>query len=188
MRVAVVLGAAVRADGTPSPALARRVEHAVAMLAAGRVDAICLTGGVGRHGPAEAEAARLHALARGAPAEALVTEDRSTSTVGNLANAFALLPPGASVVLVSNRWHLPRARLAARLMGRPAAGSGPRGALGPVALARAVLREAAGMPATAIRAWRARPMKQEGPLRRPERSTPVSDVAPSDGAQSLTNH
>lgn len=156
MRVAVVLGAAVRPDGTASPTLGLRVDHAVALLAAGRVDRICLTGGRGRHGRAEAEVARDHPRARGAPDAALLIEPASASTVANLANAFALLPPEAIVVLVSNRWHLPRAWLAARLMGWRVAVSGPRGAMPLQKAIRAALREVAAMPGSALAARRAR--------------------------------
>ncbi|WP_300535496.1 ElyC/SanA/YdcF family protein, partial [uncultured Mameliella sp.] len=53
--VALVLGASVRPDGRPSPALTRRVAHAVALWQAGRVGTLVLSGGVRTHPPAEAE-------------------------------------------------------------------------------------------------------------------------------------
>jgi uncharacterized SAM-binding protein YcdF (DUF218 family) len=53
------------------------------------------------------------------------------------------------VTIVTNRWHLPRALLAARMLGMAAAGSGPRGALPPAKLMKAYGREVVAVPKTA---------------------------------------
>lgn len=153
-RVAVVLGAAVRADGSASPTLALRVRHAAALWHAGRVDALCLTGGAGRHGPPEALVARDLARDLGVPPDRLLVETASTNTHGNLVEALRLLAPDAPLTLVSNRWHLPRAWLIARLMGRRATLSGPRGRMGRARTAAAILREIAAAPGSALRALR----------------------------------
>lgn len=50
----VILGAAVRQDGTPSGSLSRRVEGALAFARSVGCAKFLATGGVGRHGPAEA--------------------------------------------------------------------------------------------------------------------------------------
>lgn len=156
MRVAVVLGAAVRADGSPSPTLALRVDHAVALWRAGKVDQICLTGGRGRHGASEASVGRDRALAAGVPASALTMEAASTNTLENIANALAILPADAEFKLISNRWHLPRARMIARLLGRGVRISAPVGKMSAGRLALAILREAAAMPVSVLRTLRRR--------------------------------
>ena len=51
----VVFGAAVRADGQPSPTLARRVGYALAALEGDPGAELFCSGAQGRHGPAEAE-------------------------------------------------------------------------------------------------------------------------------------
>lgn len=117
---AIVLGAAVRAGGTPSPTLRRRAERAAQLWQAGGVAGIVATGAVGRHPPSEAEVIRAVLVGCGVPAEAVLLEDRSRSTLDNLAFARALMPAGATAVIVSDVWHLPRARLAARRLGLPA--------------------------------------------------------------------
>lgn len=155
MRTALVLGAAVRADGTPSPTLRLRVEHAVALWRAGAVDAICVAGGQGAHGPPEGVAGVRLAAAMGVPGTALLAETASRNTVENLRLAAPLLA-GREVVIVSNRWHLPRARLAAAILGLRVAASGPRGTMRWPRMLRAVLREAAATPGTALRALRQR--------------------------------
>lgn len=52
--VIVVFGAAVRAGGVPSPALARRIGYALATAEAHPDATLFLSGAVGRHGPSEA--------------------------------------------------------------------------------------------------------------------------------------
>ncbi|MBM2575802.1 YdcF family protein [Jannaschia sp. Os4] len=154
MKAAIVLGAAVWPDG-PSPTLRRRTEAGVAALRHG-ADVLILTGGLGRHPPAEAEAARTLALALGAPEGRLRTETASTDTLGNLAGAIPLLPEGtARTLIVTNRWHVPRALAIARLIGLPGPAAWPvAGDLPPPALARAAARELAALPHSAWRAFR----------------------------------
>lgn len=152
MTTAIVLGAAVRADGTASPTLRLRVEHAVGLFEEEIVDRICVTGGQGEHGPPEAQVARALALVQGIPADALIVEDMSKSTFENLAFARPLV--SGPIVIVSNRWHLPRALLIARIMGWPATGSGPRGTAPLQKTAGAILREVATAPMSVLRAIR----------------------------------
>ncbi|MEL6587393.1 MAG: YdcF family protein [Pseudomonadota bacterium] len=154
MRVAIVLGAAVRPDGTPSGTLRLRTSHAVALWQSDRVHMICLTGGVGRHGPAEAEVAADVAHAMGVPREKLLLETQSTTTVENLALARALLPPGAQIVVVTNRWHGPRAWVAARLLGLRAQLDCPPGTLSWPRTLLAIAREGVALPLTILRCLR----------------------------------
>lgn len=144
--VAIVLGAAVWPGGMPSRALRRRAECAAALYHAGKVRGLIATGGVGRHPPSEARAILDVVLALGVPATAVVLEESSTTTFENLANAKALMPPGVAAVIVSDRWHLPRARLTARRLGLSARGAAPAlDGAHPGRVLRAVLREAAAL-------------------------------------------
>ena len=147
----VVLGARVLPDGRPSPALVRRVLAGVAAWRETPESALVLTGGSVGHPTAEAEVAAALARAEGVPASALVLERRSRTTLENLTQAAALIGPRPMIV-VTDRYHLPRALLAARILGLRAEGrpvpGGPRG-LG--ALRRAA-REWAALPVTAARA------------------------------------
>lgn len=156
-RVAVVLGAAVRHDGTPSPTLARRADHAAWLFRQGRIDAIVTTGGAAPGHPphwAEGAVARARLLAAGLPAEAVDAETASTTTLANIVGVRPLLPSGARVTLVSNRWHLPRALLIARLLGLAADASGPAATTTWPRTAWAILREAAAVGPSAVRAVR----------------------------------
>lgn len=118
MTTAIVLGAAVWPGAVPSPTLARRTAHAVHLFHTGEVQRLCLTGGLGQHPPTEAQAAADLARAADVPDSALILEDRSTNTHANIANALALLPASEPIMLVSDSYHLPRAWLIARALGR----------------------------------------------------------------------
>jgi uncharacterized SAM-binding protein YcdF (DUF218 family) len=113
----VVLGCTLRA-GAPSPALTRRVECGVALLARGVAPLLVLSGG-GRSGRPEAEAMAGLAAALGVAGERLLLEPDSRDTIGNAFNTAALLRARglASVVLVSDAYHLVRARILFRHAG-----------------------------------------------------------------------
>lgn len=161
MRVALVLGAAVFPDGGPSPTLHLRVAHAVHLYRAGAVTEICVSGGHGRHGPPEGEVGVALARTMGVPDTALMAETASRNTVENLVMSAPLLA-GRRIVIVSNRWHLPRALIAARLLGIAAEIDGPAGRMSWPRTARAALREAAATPTTALRALRFRWGRRSG--------------------------
>jgi len=150
----VVLGAALRPDGRPSPALARRIETAARLFAAGRAPRALVTGGATGAGPAsEAEAMRRGLIARGVPEAAILVEDRARDTLENARLSIPILRrAGVSrAILVTDRVHMPRALTLFRLLGMPAEAApcaAPAGRRG--ALYRA--KEAAALPLHAARA------------------------------------
>lgn len=119
MDVVVVLGARVLPDGTASPTLRARLEKAVALYHQGVAPKLLFSGGVGQHPPAEARVMRELALRLGVPAEACVLEEESHSTEQNARFSARLLRElGARrVVVVSDPYHLLRARQYFRLEG-----------------------------------------------------------------------
>ena len=121
----VVLGARVDADGSPSPTLRARVEHAVALYRQGLAPKLVFSGGVGDFGDSEARVSRRLALSLGVPAAACLLEEQSHSTAQNAAFTAMLLQRHSlrTVIVVTDPYHLPRAlRLFAR-EGVPATGS-----------------------------------------------------------------
>lgn len=115
MPVALILGAAVWADG-PSPTLVRRTRKGADLFLSGQVDQIVVSGGLGKHPPSEAEAMAALLLAWGIPELAIVLEDRSANTGENIRFAKTLIP-GRNVIIVTDWYHGPRARLIARREG-----------------------------------------------------------------------
>lgn len=117
--VVVVLGARVLPDGQPSPALRARIEKAVDLYHQGVAPRLLFSGGVGLYPPAEARVMKDVAVRLGVPPEACLTEEQSHSTEQNARfSADVLRSLGARrVVVVSDPYHLLRARQYFRLQG-----------------------------------------------------------------------
>lgn len=123
----VLLGAMLLADGAPGPALIRRADHAARLWAEGWAGAILASGGP--EGAARTEAAAMRARLRdlGVPDHAILLEPRARDTFENALYSIPILRAHGlgTALLVSDRYHLPRALMLFRLMGHPARGSGP---------------------------------------------------------------
>ena len=152
-RVALVLGAAVHAAGVPSPTLARRAQHAAALWHQGEVDIVIGCGGTGQHPPAEGAVIADLCRQAGLPEAVLRVEAASHSTRENIALALPILRElrPRQIILVTDHWHAPRARLIARQMGLQTRSDSPPGR-GPLSRRlRAIAREALAIPATLLR-------------------------------------
>lgn len=110
--VIVVLGARVQQDGSPSPTLRARVEHAVTLYRRGFATRLLFSGGIGDFGASEASVSRALAVELGVPAGACLVEEQSHSTKQNAAFSAELIRAQGwrSVVVVTDPYHLPRAR------------------------------------------------------------------------------
>lgn len=108
----VIPGCAVRSDGRPSGALARRVRHAITLYREGVACRLIFTGGVGRHPPAESAVAANMALTAGVPDHAIFSEEHSTTTQENAHYAAQVSPTAAewSILVVTDNYHCWRAR------------------------------------------------------------------------------
>ena len=147
----MVLGAAVLAGGEPSASLARRVRHAVRLWREGAVGHLLLTGGVGKHPPSEAEVMRRLAERDGVDPSRIVLEEHATTTLESAAHCAPIIAAHGwrRVVLVTDRYHLPRTLLAFRSHGVEAHGSAPidgRGGTARWRWAAMYLRELAALP------------------------------------------
>jgi uncharacterized SAM-binding protein YcdF (DUF218 family) len=127
--------------------LTRRLDRGIRLFEEGAAPLLILSGG-GAGAVPEAEIMHRMALVRGLPQQALLVEPGSRDTVENACETARLLRSRGlcSVVLVSDRVHLPRAALLFRLAGlRPVgwAGVPPCSALSE---AGAAIRECAALP------------------------------------------
>jgi len=122
--VLVVLGAAVWPGGEPSPTLRRRVDWAATLYRQGIAGNVLLTGGRGRHPPAEAEVMADLAGQLGVPAERLIREPQGRTTWDSARRCAGLIRSHGwrDVILVTDPWHLPRTRIAFRAFGIRARG------------------------------------------------------------------
>lgn len=117
----VIMGAAVRPDGTPSGAMRRRVAGALEFARTLRRPAIFLpTGGVGRAGPAEAQVMGHLLRENGVAEERIVLEQDARDTLDSVENCAAILAAavrGAPVYVVTDGFHLVRSVLLFRVYG-----------------------------------------------------------------------
>ncbi len=114
----VVLGAA-QYDGKPSPVLRARVDHAVQLWRQGLAPILVMTGGRGV-GDTTTEAAveRRYAISKGVPADAILVETESRSTVESLRNVVSMMTVDRrEVILVSDPFHMFRLAILARRFG-----------------------------------------------------------------------
>lgn len=119
----VVFGAAVRPDGTPSGTLSRRVEGAATLGRRLHGTRYIVTGGVGRHGPAEAVVMRDLLIGHGVEADRIVLEDQAHDTLSSIYRCKEILDGRADVgrvIVCSSPYHNPRCRLLFRMLGVPA--------------------------------------------------------------------
>lgn len=110
--VIVVLGARVQPDGSPSPTLKARAEHAAKLFKRGLAPTLIFSGGVGDFGNSEASVARDVVVKLGVPPEACLLEEDSHSTKQNAQFTARLMRERAlkSVIVVTDPSHLPRAK------------------------------------------------------------------------------
>jgi len=126
----VVFGAAVHAGGVPSPTLQRRCNAAIAHWRTGQFDCLVPSGGLGRHGPTEASVMAALFRDAGIDENDILQEEAATTTFETAHYVQALFADQSveRFFLVTDRYHLLRARLAFAAFGLPSASvnaSGP---------------------------------------------------------------
>lgn len=156
--IVVVLGAAVRAEGEPSPALRRRIDHAAGLVLERPDSLLLLTGGVGLYPPSEAEAMARVAERGGVPRERMLLEEHAVDTGDSARRCARLLAScghdrRSRMVIVTDAYHQRRARLAFRRVGLTAESSSPATQGGAAVHARRVLREWLGLAWYALTFW-----------------------------------
>jgi SanA protein len=109
-RVAIIFGAWVTPRGRPSAMLADRVQMGANLYAAGKVDALILTGDNHINSYNEPEAMRQYALSLGVPDSALVLDYAGFRTYDSCYRARAIFGVDQAI-LVTQAFHLDRALL-----------------------------------------------------------------------------
>lgn len=106
--VAIVFGAGLRRDGLPTTVLADRVATGVALYRRGVVDRLLMSGTRRQDGYDEPASMARMALELGVPDEAIELDSGGTRTIETCRRACAVFGV-ESALLVSQRYHLPRA-------------------------------------------------------------------------------
>lgn len=129
----IVLGCAIRKDGTPTPLLRGRLDRALTFARmqeakSGKAPTFVLSGG---QGPdecvSEAECMRRYLAAQGVPEERMILEDRSTDTTENMKNSKEIIfarNEAAVVAFSTTNFHVFRSGIKARQVNLRALGMG----------------------------------------------------------------
>lgn len=120
-RVAIVFGAGLRRDGTPTPILRDRVETAADLYLNGKVEKILMSGDNRFVDYNEPESMRQYALSLGVPDEDIVLDYAGRRTYDTCYRAKAIFGVESSL-LVTQKFHLPRALFLCNALGIKAVG------------------------------------------------------------------
>lgn len=143
----VIFGAALRPDGSPSQALARRIACGLAAARGHPQAPVLCSGGAGPSGMSEASVIARALAAEGIAPDRLILDEASATTRQNVEAAARAAVAGGHphVIVCSDAYHRPRIAMLLRLAG-VAARPGPSAASPPLAHHLAMtLREAAAL-------------------------------------------
>jgi SanA protein len=119
--VALVFGAGVHSDGTPSQVLGDRLDTAIDLYQSNKVDGLLLSGDHGAPEYDEVDAMRVYVERKGVPASAITLDHAGFDTYSSVARAARVFGV-KKAIFVSQGYHLPRALFVARAEGIEAQG------------------------------------------------------------------
>jgi SanA protein len=120
-KVAIVFGAGLWRDGSPTPVLRDRVATAADLYFQGKVEKLLMSGDNSFDSYNEPEAMRQYALRLQVPEEAIVLDYAGKRTYDTCYRAKAIFGI-EEAILVTQQFHLPRALYTCRILGLPAVG------------------------------------------------------------------
>ena len=119
--VAIVFGAGLRRDGTPSPVLRDRINTAVELYTAGKVQKLLMSGDNRFIEYNEPGAMRDYAISQGIPPDDIVLDYAGRRTYDTCYRAKVIFKV-ESAILVTQGFHLPRAVYVCNRLGVPSVG------------------------------------------------------------------
>jgi vancomycin permeability regulator SanA len=117
--VALVLGSKVEPDGLPAPRLRARLDKTVELYRAGWFPEIIVSGGIGKEGFDEAVVMKAYLVAHGISKERVIVDNSGATTFASARKTRQILrdEKRSSVLVISQYFHIPRAKLALRRFG-----------------------------------------------------------------------
>jgi uncharacterized SAM-binding protein YcdF (DUF218 family) len=119
--IAIIMGSAVSADGTPGEAMRRRVGAALQLGDEFRNLIFIPTGGAFPNRPcSEADAMKNLLIEAGVDSRNIILETQAKNTLQNIINCAAIIkkmPSPGAVIVCSDNYHIPRSRILMKLMG-----------------------------------------------------------------------
>lgn len=120
-RVAIVFGAGLRRDSTPSPILRDRVQTAANLYFSGKVEKLLMSGDNSYLNYNEPESMRQYALSLGVPDQAIALDYAGRRTYDTCFRAKVIFQVD-DALLVTQKFHLPRALFLCNALGLDALG------------------------------------------------------------------
>jgi vancomycin permeability regulator SanA len=123
--VGIVLGSMVELNGQPSARLAARLDEAASLYGRGLFRTVIVSGATGAEGYDEAAVMASYLVAHGVPQAAVVLDHNGSNTNATARNAVQLMKDRGlhSALVVSQYFHITRARLALQKYDVPVAGA-----------------------------------------------------------------
>lgn len=121
--VALVLGAGLSSDGTPSPYLSGRLDEAVALYEAGSVNVVLVSGDNRTTSYSEPDAMVAYLVEHGIPSEDVVADYAGLDTYDSCYRARNIFGV-TSVTVIGQSYHIARAVATCRMLGLDAIGVG----------------------------------------------------------------
>lgn len=115
--VGIVYGNKVEVNGEPSRRLEARLKAAIDLYQLKKISRILVSGGVGVEGYDEAIVMKAYLISQGIPAMDILVDSRGFNTHLTSLNAIAALGRDVSVVAISQRYHISRAKLSLKHAG-----------------------------------------------------------------------
>jgi vancomycin permeability regulator SanA len=117
--VGLVLGNKVELDGTPSLRLQARLDKTLELYRAGFFSTVITSGGLGKEGYDEALVMRDYLVSHGIPSDRVIVDNGGNSTYLSAKNTLRIAQEQKlhSVLVVTQYFHVPRARLALERFG-----------------------------------------------------------------------
>lgn len=119
--IGVVLGSQVLVRGHPSPRLQARLDKAAELYRQGMFPRVLVSGGIERNGISEAQVMANYLVSQGVPREAILLDEHGNTTQATALNTAQIMRDGKleSAMIVTEYFHIPRARLAFDKAGIP---------------------------------------------------------------------
>jgi vancomycin permeability regulator SanA len=109
----VIFGAKANPNGTPSPALAGRVDKGIELYNAGYTPVLIMSGGTGVEGVDEAQVMKDYAIQRGVPESAIILDSAGNSSEDTVQNTLRIADEHGFVTIgaVSSFYHMARIKM-----------------------------------------------------------------------------
>lgn len=117
--IALVLGSKVELDGSPSPRLRARLDKTLELYNGGYFQKVIVSGGIGKEGYDEAAVMAEYLEKKGVPGSSIFRDNKGNNTFESAKETAVLCAAHGlkSVFIVSQYFHIPRAKLALQRFG-----------------------------------------------------------------------